>query len=178
MKTRHKLPYFISVLLLGFAIPCNAMKEGTMVKSDQLELVSEEELNHFYFKGNVHVEGDDLDVVCNTLHVISGKEGDKAVGMDVGSIKKIEAHGDVRIKSQGKEATSGYAEIIPEEQKLVLFDNPEVVDEQGIVRGHRITMYHNDKRAIVEGNPESGDRPAVLLPVMANMSSSPAEPNS
>lgn len=168
MKIR-KLPYLVGSFLLTFCITCSAMKEGTMVKSDQLELVSQEEDNHFYFKGNVHVEGDDLDVVCNMLHVVSGKEGGRDTGMDVGSIKKIEAFGDVCIKSQGREATSGYAEIIPQEQKLVLFENPQVVDEQGVVRGHRITMYHNDKRAIVEGDPETGQRPVVLLPMMANI---------
>lgn len=142
-------------------------KANTTITSDRVEMESQENLNIFNFYGNVHLEGEGLDAVCDKLEVIAKKtEGQSSSSLGaVDSFEKITAIGNVHMTQEGRDVKAGHAEIFPAEGKVVLTENPQVTDSQGTVTGHRIIFYKNDGKAYVEGAP-GGERPKIILPSM------------
>ncbi|HQU08531.1 MAG: hypothetical protein B7X06_00410 [Verrucomicrobia bacterium 21-51-4] len=147
--------------------PCAAPVSPTVIQSDSLDVKTTPAGNIFYFKNNVRIEAQDLKATCDLMEVYSQEksEGITPRLAEVGAIDRIVAIGHVRIEQAGRVATAGRAEIIPSEGCLILSEDPVVIDEQGQVRGYRIILLKDEKRAIVEGQPD-GARPRVVLPPM------------
>lgn len=146
--------------------------EETVVTSDHLEMISGETENHFFFNGNVVVVGTNLKATGDKMTVVASRVGQNqaegAVG-EIGAISSILLQGNVVIEQAGRRATSGQAEIFPSEGRVVLTDNPVVVDSEGRVTGYRMELLQGERRARVFGDPTSGERPRVTLPAMQDL---------
>ncbi len=141
-------------------------KANTTITSDRVEMDSKDNTNIFNFYGNVHLEGEGLVADCDKLEVIAKKtESESSTLGNVDSFEKITAIGNVHMIQEGRDVKAGHAVIFAEEGKIVLTENPEVTDSQGIVKGHRIIFYKNDGKAYVEGAP-GGERPKIILPTI------------
>lgn len=174
-----KLPLFKQIYLLAFCIVGLSIsafaaqpgqKKATVIESERLEMVTTDEVNTFFFYGNVRIDGEALKTHCDEMMVISKRKPEKTQdGLgDVGSIAKIIAIGNVVIDQYDRTAKADRAEIFPAEGKVVLTGNPSVTDAQGVVRGYRMVLHKDDRKAEVEGSPE-GLRPSVTLPVLPEL---------
>ena len=141
---------------------------GTIISSDSLVMRSQRKMNHFRFQGKVRVESTNLTLESDQLEIVSLREEnlnqtDVTIG-EFGGIQRIIAKGHVIILQTGRRAEAGLAEIFPIEGKVILKDSPRVMDGQGEVRGWRITLFKDEKRALVEVDPNNGEnRPTVRL---------------
>lgn len=149
-------------------------KTNTTITSDRVEMESQEGINIFNFYGNVHLEGEGIDAVCDKLEVISKKiEGESSSSIGgINSFEKITGIGNVHITQEDKDVKAGHAVIYPMEGKVVLTENPQVTDSQGTVTGHKIIFYKNTGKAYVEGAP-GGERPKIILPSMPDLKKNP-----
>lgn len=141
--------------------------QPTEITSDSLELVGGDAENKFYFTDNVKITGTNLLATCDYMEVTAARSGptDKTVGQ-MGAIQLILMKGNVVIEQAGRTATAGQAEILPNEDKVILTDNPVVKDSQGTVTGFRMELLKGERKAKVFGDPNdpSGGRTRVQLP--------------
>ena len=144
----------------------------TVVRSESLEMKSTPVENFFYFSDNVTITGNNLLVKCDNLEVIASRTGDaEATIGQIGVIKKIVAIGSVEIYQAGRAAIAGRAELLPDENKIILTDSPRILDKKAVVSGWRITLLKGKRMAIVENNPgaDSEDRPTVVLDALPDL---------
>lgn len=139
--------------------------QETTITSQTLRLVEGEHIDHFYFAGEVEVHGEDLFVSCEALHVLSLADAESSSGTKVqmGKIEHMEASGKVYIRQGEKEAWAEEAEVLPQEEKMILTHNARLKDERGVVEGHRITIFQDQKEAIVEGASDKASRPTLVI---------------
>lgn len=170
---------FIPLLIFGYnSVKGDEIKseEGyppmTWVNSESLEMKSTPEQNLFYFSGNVRIIGNNLLVKCDYLEVTTNRTGDaEATIGQIGIIKKIIAIGSVKIFQAGRAATAGHAELLPDDNMIVLTDSPQIIDQKATVSGWRITLMKGKRMAIVESNPDdlSDGRPTVVLDALPDL---------
>lgn len=160
---KHLFQGTLSLLVfsLGLTHPLRA-EEPITVKSDTLSLNRSEDQDVFHFTGNVHVLSTDMEATCDTMEIFSERQAGPQT-TSFGNIELIIAQGSVIIQKPDQTVKAGRAEIIPSEEKMVLCDNPSIINKDGIIEGFRITLFQNDQKAIVEGSP-TGERPTVTLP--------------
>lgn len=134
--------------------------EQTIIEADYAELVSTDEENFFTFKDNVEVIGNKLIVKCDYLEVLTDRTGstDETVG-EIGSILSIVAVNNVEVYQAGRQAFCGRAVVYPREEKVVLYENPIVMDSEASVTGCIIELLKGEQKARVipcddAGNPE------------------------
>lgn len=165
INNKNRLLSLLTYSLLLFSIILSYgdnPKTNTVITSNRVEMDSNDKFNIFKFYENVHLEGDDLDAVCDELEVISKKTNASSTLNDVNSLEKITAIGHVHIKQTNRTIDAGHAVLYPGEGKAVLTQNPKVISDQGIIQGHIITYYKNNGKAYVEGGP-NGERPKITL---------------
>lgn len=151
-------------------------KMDTVFTGDYLEMISGDAISEFHLTGNVTVVGTNLNLVSDDLLITAVKKGNKdATVGEMGKITKIIATGNVKIKQEGRIAESGRAEFFPEEKKVILTENPVVTDQQGTVSGERISWFHGQRMAQVEGGKEK--QVIVTLPSMPNLGYDPNAEN-
>ena len=122
-----------------------------IIYSNILELDQQKKL--IIFEGKVKAKTEDMVVECQKMivyYLASPTKGESTV--ESGRIEKIIALGDVIInRSDGGIARAGKAIFYQNEQKVVLTENPSVQQGPDFVEGHRITMFLNEDRSVVEG---------------------------
>ena len=164
---------FLILLTYPLFVFSHDISNSTIITSDRLEMTQGETQNHFLFYDNVTVVSQNFKATSNLLEVFSAREEETSKSdtdmssgaVKVGAIKKIIAIGNVVINQKGRHATAGKAIILPDEEKIILTENPVVTDDQGTVTGFRMTLLRGQNRAVVEGGPK-GERSTVVLPVM------------
>jgi lipopolysaccharide transport protein LptA len=164
------LPLWAAAELSLSGSPLAAPQAKTTILSQTLEMVSSDEENTFYFTKDVRVNSTDLLVTAEKMIVTAQRSSSPTnaaaqgkTQTPLGAIKKIVAMGNVHISQQNREATAGRAEFLTEEGKVVLTENPRVIDAQAIVSGWRITLFHDQRRMLVEQDPNGPARPSVDL---------------
>jgi len=169
--------YLLSALALFVLATCLRAEEPqpeTIITSNELELVSGEDENLFYFLGDVKITGNNLTATADQMVVTSlrqGKSPDGTIGQ-IGRIEKIVLEGRVKIEQAGREATAGLAEVYPLEGKVILMRNPVVRDAQGVVSGYRMELVKEERKARVFGDPDAkaaDGRPTVKLPTLPDL---------
>ena len=138
----------------------------TTISSNRLEIISEEATCHFYFQEDVHVKGTNLEATCDTIDVLTTQESPKNPSR-LGMIERILLKGNVMIKQTERIATAGQAEILPQEGKVILTQNPMVKEGESTVTGDRMILLQGEQRAIVEGS--SSQRPSITLPPIEDL---------
>ncbi|WP_309400176.1 LptA/OstA family protein [Cerasicoccus maritimus] len=172
------MKFLLTILALGLMTAASlhaqqaavepAVPENTIITSDNLELVGGDTENRFYFNGNVKITGTNLLATCDEMEVVASRSGatDKTVGQ-MGAIDQIIMLGNVAIEQSGRKATGGRADILPNENKVILSEGPRVEDSQGVVTGWKMILLKGERKVQVLSDPNAtGDsgRTRVQLP--------------
>lgn len=121
--------------------------ERTVITSDSLEMQGTEERNFFFFRSNVVVLGTNLEIRCDELTVIAGRQGaDDATVGEIGAIERIIAVGNVQIHQAGRSAFCGQAEVDPRAGTVTLSGNPRVVDRDVEIEGYMFILHRDQRR--------------------------------
>lgn len=123
-----------------------------IIHSNTLELDQEKKL--VVFEGKVHAKTEDMVIDCQKMLVYYlGRPTKKETNAESSRIDKIIALGNVIInRFDAGMARAGKAVFYQNEKKLVLTENPFVQQGPDYVEGHRIIIFLNEGRSIVEGN--------------------------
>ncbi|GAB4275837.1 MAG TPA: hypothetical protein DIU37_04715 [Opitutae bacterium] len=176
MHSRLLVYFNLVSCLLWTGLHAGSAQETT-ITSDRLEKRTVEGQDRFYFYDNVQVVSQNMTAQCDTMEVFTeGRAGQGGTGLEMGAIRVIYAKGHVVIEQAGRKAYADAAEILPADGKVVLMGRARVVDKEGTVEGHKITLLKGEERAIVEGGA-SGGRPKVILPSIPDLGASAAKPS-
>lgn len=141
-------------LLPALAPAQNATLQTTVIESDGPgEMVSTDTETTITFRDNVRVTGTNMRLTCDYLEVVVIRTGDKTATLGkLDKFRSMLATGNVRMIQGEREAACGRAEVLPEQEKVVLSGNPVVVDhdQDSRIAGKTITMLRGQRRVIVE----------------------------
>jgi lipopolysaccharide export system protein LptA len=95
------------------------------------------------FTGKVTLKKEGMTLTSDTMIVY----------YDVGSkdIRKVEAHGNVAVRKDGRVALSNNALYSRREETIVLTGNASINENDNKLGGEKITLFMSDDRSIVEG---------------------------
>lgn len=137
----------------------------------------------------VTLTGTNLKITCDRLEVVALGVGDKtSIAPVLERFKYLLATGDVVIVQGQREARCGRAEVLPLENKVVLTENPVVIDHASEFeqKGARITMHRGERRVVVEQSVLTGpsikdlgfdDKAPAPTPPSAPEAAAPASPD-
>ncbi|MBP7140761.1 MAG: hypothetical protein KBA71_02545 [Opitutaceae bacterium] len=121
----------------------------TVIESTSLEMRSTNAEITAVFDQNVVVTGNNLRISCDHLEVIATRIGDvtETVGKP-DKFRSLVAIGRVHIVQGDREVTCGRAEVFPGEEKIILTENPVVIDKSGpyVASGTRIVLLRGERR--------------------------------
>ena len=133
---------------------------STVITSDgEGQMVSTDAETTITFRDNVVVVGTDLKLTCDFLQVVVLRKGDPAA--TIGKLEKFRsmlATGHVHIVQADRDAACGRAEVLPDKDRIVLTENPVVVDhdQNTRIRGEKITLLRAQRQVLVEKPVLSG----------------------
>lgn len=159
----YLLRIVISLKCIIFSLIMPVKAQDTVITSQSLRLIEGTDFDNFYFQGEVEVLGEGFFVSCDHLHVVSRaeKEDTTSTKLQMGKIQTMDASGNVYIEQAEKKAWAQEAQVLPDEEKMILTKEARLKDERGTVEGHRITLFKGQKEAIVEGG--AAQRPTLVL---------------
>ena len=162
---------FLLTFALGALAPLRAQEvQPTVIDSGQLDMRSTDTLTTFVFTKKVVVTGTNLRLTCDRLEVITTRKGDPTATIGkLGRFKSLIAEGDVRIVQSDREAACGRAEVLPDDDKIILTDHPVVKDlaNGATATGPRMVLYRGERRAVIEGTAETGT--SIVLPAIKDL---------
>jgi lipopolysaccharide export system protein LptA len=127
--------------------------KNTVITSDgPAEMISTDKETTITFRDHVVATGTNMRLSCDFLEVVVVRGGDP--GATVGKMEKFKsmvATGNVLIMQGDREAACGRAEVLPGEEKVVLSENPVVVDHDQNTRaaGELITMLRGQHKLTI-----------------------------
>ncbi|HEX9019839.1 MAG TPA: lipopolysaccharide transport periplasmic protein LptA [Nitrospirota bacterium] len=95
------------------------------------------------FTGNVTLKKDTMTLTTDSMIVYYDEKSK--------DIKEIESHGNVVIRQEGRIAHSNDAWYYSNDEKIILTGDANVVENDNVVGGEKITLFLRDDRSIVEG---------------------------
>lgn len=163
----------LTLLVVGSclrAIACAQEVQPTIIDSEQLDMHSTDALTTFVFAKKVIVTGTNLKLTCDRLEVITTRKGDPTATIGkLGRFKSLIAEGNVHIIQSDREAACGRAEVLPDDDKIILTDHPVVKDlaNGATATGPRMVLYRGERRAVIEGTDDAGSR--IILPAIKDL---------
>jgi len=160
---------FACVLAAWLALPAraqNAELKNTVITSDGPgEMVSTDKETTITFRDNVVVTGTNMKLNCDYLEVVVIRTGDASA--TIGKLDKFRsmlATGHVLLVQGDREAACGRAQVLPGEEKVVLSENPVVVDHDQNTRfaGETITLLRGQRRVQI-------DKPVLTAPPVKDL---------
>jgi lipopolysaccharide transport protein LptA len=147
---------FFAILISAGLIPCRAEEPA----EDRLTEITSERLHFDYankravFTGNVVVSDPDMQIDSDELTIFMNEDD---------SVNRIEAKGNVIIRSEGLHSRSGSAVYTLADQRIVLEREPQVFREGSILTAERIIYFRAEERMVAEPRPriilfQEGDR--------------------
>ena len=167
------LPRLALLLLDGACWPAllSAQEvQPTVIDSEQLDMRSTDTLTTFLFTKNVVVTGTNLRLTCDRLEVITTRKGDPTATIGkLGRFKSLIAEGGVRIIQSDREAACGRAEVLPDDDKIILTDHPVVKDlaNGATATGPRMVQFRGERRAVIDGAEAAPSR--IILPAIKDL---------
>jgi len=191
MKLRFPSVRLVAILVLAFpALALLAQEANTVITSDgEAQMVSTDTETTITFKDHVLVTGTDLRLNCDFLQVVVKRKGD--ISATIGTIDKFRsmlATGNVTLIQGDREAACGRAEVLPEQDRVILTQNPVVVDHDQKTRiaGEKITLLRGQRQVLVEKPTLTGppvkdlgfdkDKKLATPPATAPVQSAPKQP--
>lgn len=168
-----RFPSFLLTALLLLVAPLRAADElpPTIIEcAGAAETISTDTETIATFTDQVVVTGNNLKLYCDDLRIVAIRKGDPTATLgQYGYFKSLVATGRVRIIQGDREATCGRAEVFPNEDRIVLSENPVVrsIDDQYVVTGPEILLYRGQRRAVVRGTTEQRSR--ITLPAIKDL---------
>jgi lipopolysaccharide export system protein LptA len=148
--------------------------EPTLITSERLEMQGTTGKNYFYFTGAVRVEGTNLEILCDELTVVAGREGpEQATIGRLDAIDQIIAAGAVEIHQAGRSAYAERAEVDPVAGTVTLSGNPRIVDGDVEVEGYQFVLHKGERKFVSIPDPnapsEAPSRSVVRLGAMPDL---------
>ena len=141
-------------LLAGLPFALSAQEANTVITSDgEAQMVSTDTETTITFRDKVVVTGTDLKLSCDFLQVVVKSKGEASATLGtIDKFRSLLATGKVIFIQGEREAACGRAEVLPDEDKVILTENPVVVDHDQKTRmaGEKIILLKGQKRVIVE----------------------------
>lgn len=125
----------------------------TSIESETMEMRSTDKETFATFKRNVIVEGNNLRITCDHMEIVATRLGDITDTVaKLDQFKSLIAVGRVHIIQGDREVTCGRAEVFPLEEKIVLTENPVVIDKSGpyVAEGKKITLLRGERQLFGE----------------------------
>ena len=147
----------ILILLLAWAAPLWAAQQAVPVKITSDTMTYTQKGDQVVFKGSVYVIRQDIELWSDTLTVFlekkeSSKNATQSVVDEQGSIKKIIAQGNVRIKAdKGRTGTCGKATYEADKDLLTMEVDPILMEGANKIQGEVIKLYIKENRSEVLG---------------------------
>jgi lipopolysaccharide export system protein LptA len=165
-------PLLAAAAALALAAPLRAADapETTIDCSGPAESSSTDTETTTTFKDNVVAVGNGISLECDFLKVVATRVGDKSATIGkYGKFRYLLATGHVRITQGDRVATSGRAEVFPDEDRIVLTEQPvvRIESEHYQASGPRMVLYRGQRRAVIEGTP--GNRTHISLPPIKDL---------
>jgi lipopolysaccharide export system protein LptA len=161
------LTTLLATTLLAFCpLALRAQEQPTVITCDgEAQMISTDKETTITFRDKVVVTGTNLKLNCDFLEVVVKRKGD--LSATVGTIDKFRsmlATGNVLIVQGEREAACGRAEVLPEQDRAILTENPVVVfhDQNTRFEGEKIILLGNQKQVLVEKIRLTG--PSVPIP--------------
>jgi lipopolysaccharide export system protein LptA len=142
---RNSLLFTAAIVLMtgapGGAQPEKAAREAIEITSKRME--ADKLADKVAFTGSVTLKKAGMTLSSDSM----------IVHYDAGSknIRKIEAHGNVVVRKEGRVARSDHASYLSREEKIVLTGNAHIIENENQLSGEKITLFMRDDRSIVEG---------------------------
>jgi len=148
--------------------------EPTLITSERLEMQGTTGKNYFYFTGAVRVEGTNLEILCEELTVVAGREGpEQATIGRLDAIDQIIAAGAVEIHQAGRSAYAQRAEVDPVAGTVTLSGSPRIVDGDVEVEGYQFVLHKGERKFVSIPDPnapsEAPSRSVVRLGAMPDL---------
>lgn len=153
---RHLSFGALALALTTLASAQSVEPKNTVITSDGPgEMVSSDKETTFTFKDRVVVTGTNMKMTCDFLEIVVLRSGDQAATLGkTEKFKSMLATGNVLMVMGDREAACGRAEVLPGDEKVVLSENPVVVDHDQNTRaaGDEITLLRGQRRVLIK-NP-------------------------
>lgn len=145
---------FSLLALLACATLRAAAPQPTTLSCDHMDMWSEGDETKAICTGKVVVTGTNLRIEADRLELIASRIDDER-NQSIPTLEKFRyllATGNVSITQGTRTATCGRAEVLPREEKVVLTENPVVIDRATdfVSAGEKITMLRGQERVEVE----------------------------
>ncbi len=142
----------------------------TIITSDRFDMVSTDKETTFTYLDNVVVSATNLKLTCDKLVVIARRSGDPKA--TVGKQEKLRAPlatGRVRLVQDDREATCARAEVLPDDDKVILTGSPVIrgLKDGWSQTGEKMILHRGERRAEVVG--EGSNRPQTTLPALKDL---------
>ena len=143
--SRNSLVLVASLLLIAAtsveARPGKNTREPLVITSNRMD--AEKLGDKVTFTGNVTLKKEGMTLKADVMIVY----------YDVGSknIRKVEAHGNVVVRKEGRVALSNNALYSSREETIVLTGDASIIENENKLGGEKITLFMADDRSIVEG---------------------------
>ena len=142
----------------------------TVITSDRFDMVSTDKETTFTYLDNVVVTATNLKLTCDKLVVIARRGGDpKATVGKQEKLRSLLATGRVRLIQDDREATCTRAEVLPDDDKVILTGNPVIrgTKDGWSQTGEKMILHRGERRAEVVG--EGASRPQTTLPALKDL---------
>lgn len=143
-------------LILAWATPLWAAQEVPVKITSEVMTYSRDG-DQVVFTGSVHVIRQDVQMWSDRLTVLLEKKDGtapaaQAVADEQGSIKRIIAQGNVRIKADnGRSGTCGKATYEADKELLTMEDDPVLMEGANKIQGEVIRLFIRENRSEVIG---------------------------
>ena len=157
MKSPNFPAYLIAVLWLArssIALNAQTTDQPTVITSDgEAQMVSTDSETTITFRDKVLVTGTELKLNCDFLRVVVRRKGETTATLGtIDKFRSMLATGNVLLIQGDREAACGRAEVLPEQDRVILTENPVVVDRDQKTRiaGEKITLLKGQRQVLVE----------------------------
>ncbi len=167
MKFLRLTPLFALVALLPNSASAQSTElKNTVITSDGPgEMVSTDKETTITFRDRVVVTGTNMKLNCDFLEVVVVRSGDKTATLGkMDKFRSMVATGNVLLVQGDREAACGRAVVLPGEEKVVLSENPIVVDHDQNTRfaGETITLLRGQRTVHI-------DKPVLTAPPVKDL---------
>ena len=133
--------------------PLTGSREPIEITSDRLD--ADDNARLMMFIGNAVAKQGDATIYADRLTVRYAAQG--------GDVDRVVAEGNVRIVQGERVATSRRADFFRDQERILLTGDPQVTEKGSTVKGHQITLFMKERRAVVQAS-QNGRVNAVFQP--------------
>ncbi|MCC5024949.1 MAG: hypothetical protein J6386_20120 [Candidatus Synoicihabitans palmerolidicus] len=131
----------------------------TELTADDLVMTSTATETRAICTGHVVLVSTNMRIACDCLEIVAARTDDPTATIgEFEGFKYLLATGNVRLVQGNREATCGRAEVLPDQERVVLKGDPVVIDHSTdfIAAGSEITLFRGQRRLEVKNLKATG----------------------